>query len=58
MSDTCIDYKYGLCILRDFCPFRTAVCAVCLPDKGCYVYRWFEELIKSNKENKDEQVEN
>lgn len=40
------------CSLFKWCPSKTAVCRVCLPDNGCYWYRWFKKLIQEdNKEN-------
>ena len=36
----------GKCWLADNCPCRTAVCFVDpLPDEGCFLYRWFRDLI-------------
>ena len=37
------------CILFPKCPYLTAVCRVALPDDGCYVYRWFKQLILEEK---------
>jgi len=40
--------KWQACPLFKWCPSKTAACRVCLPDDGCYWYRWFEQLIKGN----------
>ena len=40
------------CILSDHCPNLSAICK---PDEGCYVYRYFKELI--NKDSYDEGME-
>ena len=40
--------KWQQCPLFEWCPNHTATCRVCLPDDGCYWYRWFESLIKEN----------
>ena len=37
------------CILFPKCPYLTAACRVALPDDGCYVYRWFKQLILEEK---------
>ena len=38
------------CPLFDFCPCLTATCRVRLPDKECYWYRWFKQLIEEDKQ--------
>ena len=39
------------CWLYDHeCPCLSAICAVSLPDEGCYLYRWFRKLIKEDEE--------
>lgn len=44
--------KWQACPLFKWCPSKTAACRVCLPDDGCYWYRWFKKLIQEdNKEN-------
>ncbi len=46
------DGKSKLCILFPKCPYLTAVCRVDLPDDGCYVYRWFKQLILEDESTK------
>lgn len=49
--------KYSQCPLFKWCPSISAVCRVCLPDEGCYWYRWFKQLIEENdKEDINEQL--
>ena len=36
------------CPLFDYCPLITAICAVRLPDEGCFWYRWFKKLIQED----------
>lgn len=43
------DSENQKCILYPKCPYLTAVCRVILPDNGCYVYRWFKQLILEDK---------
>ena len=40
------------CWLFKWCPCKTAVCRCCPPDKTCYLYRYFEQLIEENKNKK------
>ena len=43
--------KWQACPLFQWCPNKTATCRVCLPDSGCYWYRWFKELIQEDNES-------
>ena len=43
------------CPLFDWCPCKTAVCRVCLPDESCYWYRYFKKLIEENEKKNNEQ---
>lgn len=36
------------CLLYETCSSKTAPCAVCKPDEGCPIYRYFKELIIQN----------
>ena len=38
------------CLLFDICNCKTAACRAMLPDKSCYWYRYFEQLIKERGE--------
>ena len=42
--------KFTPCPFISWCPYMSAVCRACLPDEGCYVYRYFKELISKEKE--------
>lgn len=43
------------CTFFSWCPYKTAICLVRMPDEGCYLYRSFEEIIKENNNvNTDE----
>ena len=44
-----MEVKEGKCWLVDYnCPCRTAMCNVFLPDKDCYVYKWFKTTVGDN----------
>ena len=36
------------CLLYETCNSKTAICALCKPDEGCPIYRYFKELIIQN----------
>ena len=40
------------CILSDHCPYLTAVCKVSEPDEGCYIYRYFKNIIDKDEYDK------
>ena len=37
------------CPLFENCDCKSAVCRVSLPDKNCWYYRWFRDLIEEDK---------
>ena len=42
------------CPFVEFCICRTATCRVREPDEGCYLYRYFKDLIeRREKENEN-----
>ena len=51
VKETTEETKAQPCKLVNQCKvFRSAICFVCEPDSGCYVYRYMKEIIE--KENK------
>lgn len=48
--------KWQICPLFKWCPSKTATCRVCLPDDGCYWYRWFKKLIQENNESRVKKI--
>ena len=41
------------CPLFENCNCKSAVCRVRLPDKDCFYYRWFKQLIEEDEEEKE-----
>ena len=41
--------NFKKCELLPFCPNKSVICNLELPDKSCYWYRYFKKLIEENK---------
>lgn len=43
--------RWGCCPFFKWCPCKTATCRALLPDRTCYLYRYFKELILEDLDN-------